>query len=291
MRVLDATAGAHETPTPDLTNAAVAPAATNPIPVPDTAAGAAAERAAAAKKAESGQVAIYQNPNSTRVAPAPVRASSNTTGQTGKPSAAGQNNAPGTPSVQPPPVEAKTTAAKPERTADLGAAGSPPQTATAQPPHPVVARTDTQRQTPAPNASGSPPPNTGSTINGWDSSAPERPRSTAAPPASTPAPALESKAPVFVPPKPLLQVMPNTRSLAPGVISQVTRVEIAVRIDNAGHVLSAHVLNDRGSTNGALSGAAAAAARQWTFQPATLQGEKVESEHTIVFEFRPENQQ
>jgi TonB family protein len=84
--------------------------------------------------------------------------------------------------------------------------------------------------------------------------------------------------------------MPNTRTLAPGTISQVTRVEVAVRIDNTGHVLSAHVLNENGNGKGALSAAALAAARQWTFQPATLQGEKVESEHTIVFEFRPENQ-
>jgi outer membrane biosynthesis protein TonB len=55
--------------------------------------------------------------------------------------------------------------------------------------------------------------------------------------------------------------------------------------------LSAHVLNENANSKGALSGAALAAARQWTFQPATLQGEKVESEHTIVFEFRPETQQ
>jgi TonB family protein len=70
----------------------------------------------------------------------------------------------------------------------------------------------------------------------------------------------------------------------------VTRVEVSVRIDKAGRVLSAHVLNEDGSTNAALSGAAMAAAKQWTFQPATLQGEKVESDHTIVFEFRPQNQ-
>jgi TonB family protein len=84
--------------------------------------------------------------------------------------------------------------------------------------------------------------------------------------------------------------MPNTRLLAPGLITQVTRVEVAVRIDNTGHVVSAHVLNESGNTKGALSQAAVNAARQWTFQPASLQGEKVESEHTIVFEFRPENQ-
>jgi TonB family protein len=123
-------------------------------------------------------------------------------------------------------------------------------------------------------------------INGWDSSTPAAPHTV---PTNTVA-SFETRAPVFVPPKPLSQVMPNTRTLAPGTISQVTRVEITVRIDSTGHVLSAHVLNENGNARGGLSAAALAAARQWTFQPATLQGEKVESEHTIVFEFRPENQ-
>jgi TonB family protein len=286
MRVLDATASTRETPILDLTNPASVPAP-NPIPVPDTAARAAAEKAAAAKNEERGQLTIYRNPNpnSTRVVPVPLRAAN--AGQTASP-----------PAMQQPPVEAKANPSKPEKNNDGGAAGNPQQanpqqTATAQPPHPVLATPDTSRQTPAPGASGSPPPNTGSTINGWDSSAPGTPRPAAAPPLTTPAPVLDTKiqAPVFIPPKPLLQVMPNTRSLAPGVISQITRVEVAVRIDNAGRVLSAHVLNESGSTKGALSAAAVSAARQWTFQPATLQGEKVESEHTIVFEFRPEAQQ
>jgi TonB family protein len=84
--------------------------------------------------------------------------------------------------------------------------------------------------------------------------------------------------------------MPNTRSLSPGLITQVTRVEVEVRIDATGHVASVRVLNDGGTAKGPLTSAALSAAKQWTFEPATLKGEKVESQHTIVFEFRPESQ-
>jgi TonB family protein len=316
IRVLDATASVRETtPILDLTNA---PAATpkaapqgppiSPLPVPDTVR-AAAEKAAAdkatARNAERGQVVVYRNPESARVVPLPVRnIANNTTGNVvsnpddnpekpSSPKPATQNGASAAPSVQqPPPAEAKADASKAERTTDATAAGSSQQqNAMTSVPRPASPRPDTPRQTASVGSGSSQPPNAGSTISGWDSSAPEAPRSSPAPAASTSASDLEPKAPVFVPPKPLSQVMPDTRSLAPGLISQATRVEVAVRIDNAGHVLSAHVLNENGNTKGALSGAAIAAARQWTFQPATLQGEKVESEHTIVFEFRPENQQ
>jgi TonB family protein len=133
-------------------------------------------------------------------------------------------------------------------------------------------------------------PATGSTINGWDPNAADNAKPSAPPPETPGVGLADAKTTSFVPPKPLLQVMPNTRSLAPGVISQVTRVEVEVRIDNAGHVASAHALNEGGNTKNGLAGAAVSAAKQWTFQPATLRGEKVESEHTIVFEFRPENQ-
>jgi TonB family protein len=257
MRVLDATATGRETPVLDLTSSSAAPK-----PVPETAQPR-ADKTAAAKNAEPknvepGQAVIYKNPNTTPVIPVPVHTSPASTGQT-----------PGGVSSSQPPVDTKADAPKSERVPDTGpAAATPQQNAAAQPPRPVSPQ----------------PPGAGSTINGWDSSAPE----TTTP---IPAAAVENRPPAFGPPKPLLQVMPNTRSLAPGLITQVTRVEVSVRIDNTGHVMSAHVLNDNGNTKSALSQAAVSAARQWTFQPATLQGDKVESEHTIVFEFRPENQQ
>ena len=281
MRVLDATASGRETSVLDLTNSPAPPARAaatgppDPIPVPETAQSAAG-KTAGTKSAEPGQVAIYRNLSST---PAPVHTVPANTGQTAGQNAPRQTAGAGTLPVQQPPVDVK----KSEKTPETVPAGSPQQSAAVQPP---------QRQTPG--AASSQPPLAGSTINGWDSSAPVTPRPTASPdataPIPTPAAALDTKPPVFGPPKPLLQVMPNTRSLTPGVITQITRVEVAVRIDNTGRVMSAHALNENGNSKPALSQAAVAAARQWTFQPATLQGEKVESEHTIVFEFRPENQ-
>jgi TonB family protein len=284
MRVLDATAAGRETKILDLTASSTTPARTaaagppDPIPVPETAQPAsqsagqpASDKKASTKNAEPGQVAIYRNPNSAPLVPVPVRAAPVGSGQTPSQNTARQPAGAAALPVQQPPVDAKANAAKSERVPDA----SPQQNAAAQPPpHPVSSQ----------------PPGAGSTINGWDTSAPETPRPAASPDTTTPAPALESRPPAFGPPKPLLQVMPNTRSLAPGLITQVTRVEVAVRIDNTGRVMSARALNENGNTKAALSQAAVNAARQWTFQPATLQGEKVESEHTIVFEFRPESQ-
>ncbi len=284
MRVLDATAAGRETKILDLTASPATPARTpatgppDPIPVPETvqppaqrAGQPASDKAAQSKNAAPGQTAIYRNPNSTPLAPVPVRAAPVNSGQTASQNAARQPAGAAAIPVQQPPLDAKANASKSERVPDA----SPQQNAAAQPPpHPVSLQ----------------PPGAGSTINGWDTSAPATPRPTASPDTTAPAAALDARPPAFGPPKPLLQVMPNTRSLAPGLITQVTRVEVAVRIDNTGRVVSAHVLNESANTKGALSQAAVNAARQWTFQPATLQGEKVESEHTIVFEFRPENQ-
>ncbi len=278
MRVLDATASGRETSVLDLTNSPAPPAhaaatgPTNPIPVPEPAQPAVG-KTAGTRSAEPGQVAIYRNPSSPPAATVPIRTNpSQTSAQNAPRQTAGAGALP----VQQPPVDVK----KSEKTPEAAPAGSPQQNAAVQPP---------PRQTPSPTSSQ--PPATGSTINGWDSSTPLTPRPTT-PETTTPTPAaaVETRPPVFGPPKPLLQVMPNTRSLAPGVITQVTRVEVAVRIDNTGRVMSAHTLNENGNSKPALSQAAVAAARQWTFQPATLQGEKVESEHTIVFEFRPESQ-
>jgi TonB family protein len=286
MRVLDATGSGRETKILDLTASPATPPPTaamgppDPIPVPETAQQPAqgagqppSDNAVPRKNAEPGQVASNRNPNNAPLVPVPARAAPVNSGQTANQNGARQPATAGGSPVQQPPVDAKANASKSERVPDA----SPQLNAAAQPPpHPVFLQ----------------PPGAGSTINGWDTSAPKTPRPTASPDTTTPAPAarLDAKPPAFGPPKPLLQVMPNTRLLAPGLITQVTRVEVAVRIDNTGRVTSAHVLNESGNTKGTLSQAAVNAARQWTFQPATLQGEKVESEHTIVFEFRPENQ-
>jgi TonB family protein len=134
---------------------------------------------------------------------------------------------------------------------------------------------------PALAANPQPPAAEGSKINGWDPNAPEN--RLPPPPDDTTADARTS---AFVAPKPLLQVLPSIRALPPGAVSQVTRVSVEVKIDTAGHVTTAHVLNE-GAVTSELSSAAVDAARQWTFEPATRRGEKVPSDHTILFEFRP----
>jgi TonB family protein len=65
-------------------------------------------------------------------------------------------------------------------------------------------------------------------------------------------------------------------------------VEVEVRIDVSGRVSAAHL--ETPNVKPQLASAAMAAARQWTFQPATLRGQRVETSHTIIFEFRPDGQ-
>ncbi|HEY3455491.1 MAG TPA: TonB family protein [Bryobacteraceae bacterium] len=259
MRVLDATSASHEAPVLDVTPSSVAPVSVTPASVRPP------------PSATQARTPAPQQP----VNPMPVPDTARAAAEKTPPPAAVSAPAPAHN------VPARTQSAKTE-IAQNNQSPAP----SAQPPHSASPRPDSPPQTQAASVPSAQPPAAGSIINGWDSSAPAAPRTV---PTATVA-SFESRAPVFIPPKPLSQVMPNTRTLAPGTISQVTRVEVTVRIDNTGHVLSAHVLNENGNGKSGLSAAALAAARQWTFQPATLQGEKVESEHTIVFEFRPESQ-
>jgi TonB family protein len=254
MRVLDATSASHEAPVLDVKSSSVAPASVTPA------------SATPPPSATQARTPPPQQPVNPMPVPDTARAATEKT--------------PPPVTAPPPNVPAKTQSAK----AEIAQPAESPAPSV-QPPRSVSPRPDSPPKTQTASVPSAQPPNAGSIINGWDS-APAVPRTIP----TTTVGSFETRAPVFVPPKPLSQVMPNTRTLAPGTISQVTRVEVAVRIDNTGHVLSAHVLNENGNGKGALSAAALAAARQWTFQPATLQGEKVESEHTIVFEFRPENQ-
>jgi len=121
-------------------------------------------------------------------------------------------------------------------------------------------------------------------INGWDPNLPETKPAPVQPQATPP----DAKSVDFMPPKVLLQVMPNTRNITPGSITEVTRVDVEVAIDRQGHVKSAHVTS--ANVKSQLATAAVTAAKAWTFQPATLRGQTVDSDHTIRFEFRPEGQ-
>jgi TonB family protein len=180
------------------------------------------------------------------------------------------------------PAPATTTAAAPPQQQQ------PVQTAQQQV-GPLVAPAPKPVLLPRPTTSNnSVTPQTSNTaINGWDANVPEnKPAAPIRQQAETAPP--DSKTVDFIGPKVLLQVMPNTRNLTPGLITEVTRVEVEVRVDTSGHVSRAHLTNP--NVKGQLGSAATAAAKQWTFQPATLKGQRVDSDHTIVFEFRPEGQ-
>jgi TonB family protein len=275
MRVLDATnsaVNAHEGPVIDLSNPEKASAAPPPVVTPAVAeAPKAAPPVAIAKNTGRGRV-LYHNGESRPVSSPPVPDSKppETVNLAALEQAANRAQSE---SAAPPANPAANEAAPQAAPASLD--NSP---TAAPPPRSKSERSDTARPS---VPSSTQPLGTGSTINPWDGSASQE-----TPP---PSPATDAKA-TFVPPRPLLQVMPNTRSLSPGLITQVTRVEVEVRIDATGHVASVRVLNDGGTAKGPLTSAALSAAKQWTFEPATLKGEKVESQHTIVFEFRPESQ-
>jgi TonB family protein len=142
----------------------------------------------------------------------------------------------------------------------------------------------------APSGNSTAPASSGTAITGWDPNLLENRPATApatqqAPPQTAPP---DSKTVDFIGPRVLLQVMPSTRNFTPGLIAEATRVEVEVSIDTSGHVKAAHLTNPH--VKSLLGSAAVAAAKQWTFQPATLRGQHVDSDHTIVFEFRPEGQ-
>ena len=89
----------------------------------------------------------------------------------------------------------------------------------------------------------------------------------------------------FIQPRPLRQVMPNTRLFGISTLQIAKDVAIKVAIDDRGRVVRAEALNAGRKGMGLLTSAALAAARQWTFQPAKIHGVRVASEHTIVFRF------
>ena len=98
--------------------------------------------------------------------------------------------------------------------------------------------------------------------------------------------ATESKALNFVPPKVIHQVMPDVTALRDAGMTSPARVEVQVLVDVSGFVKEAKLLSYNG--NDAVANAAITAAKQWIFQPATVGGKNVESNHKIVFKFVPE---
>ena len=92
----------------------------------------------------------------------------------------------------------------------------------------------------------------------------------------------------YVPPRPLKRVTPNGIYLGqPLVVYENTQVEIELNIDATGRVTDAHPVQDGKKANLRLASSAVSAARQWRFEPATLHGKPVASQHTLVFVFHP----
>jgi hypothetical protein len=92
---------------------------------------------------------------------------------------------------------------------------------------------------------------------------------------------------VYSPPEPLFRVLPKVDAAWPVSISSLAQIQILVRIDEGGRVKTAQFLAEAGNANSTLIAAGIVAARGWKFKPATLDGKPTQSEHIIVFDFRP----
>lgn len=92
--------------------------------------------------------------------------------------------------------------------------------------------------------------------------------------------------PVYVPPHPIKQVMPRGLSRE-SVIDRPVQVDIQLRIDETGRVSEVHLAKVSGG-NESLARSAMAAAKEWIFQPATMDGKNVPSDHMVEFRFTPE---
>lgn len=87
---------------------------------------------------------------------------------------------------------------------------------------------------------------------------------------------------VYTPPQVVQEMMPATRPAG-----RFAKIAVQVSVDKLGRVVSARAEHGAVASD-ALSAIAVSAARQWRFQPATLNGKPVPAEYTIVFIFRPQ---
>jgi hypothetical protein len=92
---------------------------------------------------------------------------------------------------------------------------------------------------------------------------------------------------LYAAPEPLIRVMPKVDAAGVAAAFLPAQVQILVRIDKRGRIRTMQVLGKKADAQSALVTASIAAARAWKFKPAALDGKPVESEHVIVFDFRP----
>ena len=155
------------------------------------------------------------------------------------------------------------------------AAPDAPVTALAHTPAPIV-----REQAPLPPAPVLPsePVSTAQLTPNYVPELPAVPPLRPASPASAP--------PAPSPPRPLSQVVPP--ALPAGLILyKDVQVQIQLTINERRHVIAVRPLPSPEAPNQWLLGAALRAATQWQFQPATLHGRGMKSEHIAIFEFHP----
>ena len=91
----------------------------------------------------------------------------------------------------------------------------------------------------------------------------------------------------YRPPRPSKQVLPKLSALPAGIAAEaVGQLKIVVRVDESGHVVDARLIEGEKKVSSILANASLAAAKQWEFEPASLHGKNVASDHTILFQFR-----
>lgn len=89
----------------------------------------------------------------------------------------------------------------------------------------------------------------------------------------------------YVPPRPVNTVMPNMALFEHFVIWRIKEIQIEVDVDTSGRVTAARVLNPDENLSAPVTAALIAAAKGWTFEPATIGGQNIPAKHTIVFHF------
>jgi hypothetical protein len=172
---------------------------------------------------------------------------------------------------------------------EVASAALPPSNPGAKPAMQTPAPPKTSDPIPSASQSPPPPPQVPLAAAPSDppiqSAAPSLAPSTVTPqPAAAPTPAQAKDLPAYLPPRPLKWMQPNWP------MPQPLDVRVKVRIDENGRVTAAHALMDGATRDKKVLGAAAAAVRQWTFQPAKAHGANVPCEETIVIHFGPQAQ-
>jgi hypothetical protein len=94
--------------------------------------------------------------------------------------------------------------------------------------------------------------------------------------------------PVYVPPRPLKKAMPDTKLFRPSVRYAPAQIDVQITIDQNGKVVGAFVSKTGTNASGPPVVLAIAAAKQWIFEPAKMDGKSIPADYTIQFHFYPE---